>query len=350
VTGSSPAQPVKVGLLSFAHVHATAYARILQDRADVELLTTDPGPHPGGEGPRGRDLAQALGVAYVESREELYAWGPAAVVIAAENTARPALVVEAAAHGSSILTEKPLATTDDDAASLTRLVTTGSTQLVLALPVRHASDFARLQQAYQDGELGEIVAVQAVNTAQLPRERGWFTDEALAGGGALMDHLVHVADLVEQLTGERAVSVTAAGHSLLHPHVGSVETAGLASIRYSSGMIVSVDCSWSVPESAPTWGGLSLHVVGTRGVVDVDFFRPRLRGSTRRSGLPLELPYGEDLDAVLIDRFLAVVRGQVPAVPDATGGERAVALITAAQESARSGRTVHLAAAGAEPR
>ncbi|GAA0313305.1 Gfo/Idh/MocA family protein [Kineococcus aurantiacus] len=339
-------RPLRIGLFSLAHVHAETYARILRSRPDVQLLATDPDPHADAPHTRGRSLAQSLGVDYVESYEELLDWRPDGAVLTAENTRRPALLARLAARGVPVLTEKPLATTSADADAVTRLVHRHDLPLMLALPVRYSSDFTRLQQDHRAGVLGDVVSVQAVNTARLPDRRRWFTDPALSGGGAFVDHLVHVLDLVDRLTGDTPVHVSAVGNRVLHPGAGAVETAGLATIGYRSGTIVSIDCSWSVPETAPTWGGLELRIAGTRGAVEVDFFRPRLRGTSRRSGLPLELPYGTDLDERMLDAFLRRLRGQEEHTTDQdlTSAARLVQVVEAAQESARTGRTVAVSA------
>lgn len=50
--------------------------------------------------------------------------------------------------------------------------------------------------------LGEIVGLTGLNNGQLPTARDWFTDVALAGGGALLDHTVHVAQILDSLLGE----------------------------------------------------------------------------------------------------------------------------------------------------
>ncbi|MGI8768083.1 MAG: hypothetical protein ACR2I1_03120, partial [Propionibacteriaceae bacterium] len=53
---------LKVAVLSAAHRHAVGYCRHLQRRGDVEVVLTDPDATSGPEGPRGRDLADELGI------------------------------------------------------------------------------------------------------------------------------------------------------------------------------------------------------------------------------------------------------------------------------------------------
>jgi len=47
--------------------------------------------------------------------------------------------------------------------------------------------------AVRNGEIGDIAAITGFNNGQMPA--GWFSSPDLAGGGAAMDHIVHLADL-----------------------------------------------------------------------------------------------------------------------------------------------------------
>lgn len=99
---------MKVGVLSFAHVHAGGFARLLDDMEGVEVLAADPDTDLAAPGEvRGREFADRLGVTYAHSYEELFAWGPDKVVVCSENVRHRPLVELAAAHGADVLCEKP---------------------------------------------------------------------------------------------------------------------------------------------------------------------------------------------------------------------------------------------------
>jgi predicted dehydrogenase len=193
----------------------------------------------------------------------------------------------------------------------------------------------------RSGLLGGVVALRGTNNGKLPITRDWFTDPDLAGGGALFDHVVHLADLIDALTSARPTAVTAMTNRILHAdRTGTAETAGLVLITYDNGTVAAIDCSWSQPQSASTWGGLTLNVTGTRGDVYVDAFRPRLRGLDAASGRPLDLPYGDAGNERLIARFLELARTRVPTEPGLGTALRTLTIVLAAAESAASGRTV----------
>src|SRR6266540_1688278 len=94
---------VKIGMLSFAHVHSPAYAGILRDLPDAELLASE-------------DVA--------------------AVVVCAPNVQHRALTVAAAAAGKHVLCEKPLATTRADGEAMIAACRRAGVQLMTAFPMR----------------------------------------------------------------------------------------------------------------------------------------------------------------------------------------------------------------------
>ncbi|WP_323743691.1 Gfo/Idh/MocA family protein [Clavibacter phaseoli] len=335
--------PLRVAVMSFAHTHARSYLALLAGMDDVEVRASDPGPHPEGE-LRGRAMADALGVAYADTYDELLAWRPDAVIVASENVRHRELVELAASAGADILCEKPLATTLEDGLAMERAVADAGVRLMVAFPVRFASAFQELRAAHARGALGQLVALRGANNGKLPMERAWFGDPALSGGGALVDHVVHVADLLDALTGAEAVSVTAVSNRILHAHRAQAETGGLVTITYDSGLVAAIDCSFTQADTAPTWGGVKVTATGTAGSVGIDFFGPRVRGLDAATGRPIELPYGPDFDAALLDAFLAGVRGGEQPQPDLQVGLRTLRIVLAAQESARTGRTIEVAA------
>ncbi|OEU90395.1 dehydrogenase [Streptomyces abyssalis] len=348
---------MKVGVLSFAHVHAAGYAALLRDMDGVEVVTSDPeaGSAPPGE-VRGEVLARRLGVEHVATYQELFDQGPDAVIVAAENARHRALVELAAKHGVDVLCEKPLATTEEDGEAMVAACRDAGVRLGVAYPVRFSPAYAALRDAVRGGATGPVLTVAGANNGRLPADsRAWFTDPGLAGGGALMDHTVHIADLLDDLFGEaRAEEVYAQTNNLMYEADGvAVETAGLVTVRYTNGAVATIDCSWSHPDHHPTWGGLELQLVGERATVEMDAFCQVVSGFDERQRTGVLLPWGSDLDGAMVRAFLygteaGEVDGDGPAVPDAVqvadgeAGLRSLRIALAGYASARSGRPVRL--------
>ncbi|WP_328501574.1 Gfo/Idh/MocA family oxidoreductase [Streptomyces sp. NBC_00457] len=336
---------MRVAVLSFAHVHAATYIGLLRDREDIELITADPDAPPD-DPTRGRDLAERLGAAYVDTWDEVFALSPDAVLVTSENARHRHLVERAAASGAHVLCEKPLATTEADARAMIDACARAGVGLMTAYPVRFSPAFVALRRVLADGLLGGLISVHGANNGSNPaRSRPWFADQELAGGGALADHTVHLADLVDALLdGEQAAEVYAQANSILDDGgpAPDVETAGLVTIRYPGGVVAAVDASWSHPPDHPTWGGLAMTCVGEKAIVEFDAFPPLLGGFDSATGRDRWEAGGADLDAAMLDEFLDAVRtGRRPS-PDGESGLRTLRIVLAAYESLRTGQPVAL--------
>lgn len=331
---------LKIAVLSFAHGHALSYIAALQAMPDIELMTTDPdGAAAPDDALRGAALAAHLGVAYVETYADAFAWHPDAVIVTAENARHRDLVLQAADAGVHVLCEKPLATTVADAEAMQEACSRAGVTLTVAYPVRFAPEFRDALAQLRSGSLGRVIGVTGINNGKLPADRAWFTDPDLAGGGALVDHVVHCADLLDELLGEPAASVRAVSNGILHAeHDLAVETGGMVTVTYPSGVIATIDCSWSWPKSSPTWGGLTLQIVAERGTVTVSPFAKGVAGHTADG--ESWTPTGPDLDALLLAAFIAGVREGRQVQPDSGVGIRTVEIVKAAQASAAEGGKV----------
>ncbi|MEU4132515.1 Gfo/Idh/MocA family protein [Streptomyces wuyuanensis] len=338
---------MKVALLSFAHVHAATYIRLLRDRSDIELIVTDPDADPG-DPTRGKALADELGVTYRAGYDEALAERPRAVIVTSENARHRTLVELAAAAGAHILCEKPLATTENDARAMIDACERADVNLMTAYPVRFHPAFAALRHALSSGALGPLLSVHGTNNSSPPAlERPWFADPAFAGGGAIMDHTLHIADLLDVLLeGEQPTHVHAVANSLLTYGTDGteVESAGLLTLTYPRGLVATIDCSWSHPATHPTWGGLTLTCVGERALAEFDAFPPLLTGYDTTQATTRWEPAAIDLDAAMLESFLTAARTGQRAHPDGETGLRTLKTALAAYASLHTGQPATITA------
>jgi len=252
--------------------------------------------------------------------------------------------------GKHVLCEKPIATSLADARAMIDACADAGVHLMVAYPVRFTPAFAALKDALDSGALGTPLAVTGTNNGRIPLDqRAWFVDAELAGGGSLTDHTVHVADLLDALFAPaRATSVYATTNKIMYADRVEVETAGLVSVSYDNGVCATIDCSWSKPPSYPTWGGLTLQVVGTAGVADMDAFSQRVDGHCESAQRGVWLAYGADSDAALIGEFVSsIAEGRAPQ-PDGEVGYRTLQIVSAGYDSVRSGQPVGLVSGARE--
>jgi predicted dehydrogenase len=114
-----------------------------------------------------------------------------------------------------------------------------------------------------------------------------------------------------------------------------VDDVGILMVRLSNGLTASLDSSWSRAKTWPTWGGVTLDVVGTGGVLAVDAFAERLRLVEDQTPRHVFLPWGEDPDQALLLSFIAAARDRRPAQVTGVDGLRALEVARCAYESAR---------------
>lgn len=326
--------PLKIGMLSFAHVHAPAYARLLNAMPDVEFAGIA-----DGDRSRGEAAARAYGCDFYADHDALLrAPGLAGVIVCAPNVQHRELVVAAAGAGRHVLCEKPLATTREDGEAMVAACAAADVQLMTAFPMRFSPPVLALRDMVRDGAIGDIVAARTTNHGVLPP--GWFTDPLLAGGGAVMDHTVHVADLLRWILDREFTSVYAEIDTLLHPGL-PVDDAAILLLEMEGGLFASLDPSWSRPASFPTWGDVTLDLIGTRGVLSLDAFAQKLHLYGAPSG-PRWESYAGSGDAGMLQAFVDAVRHGRPVPVTGVDGLRATEVALAAYASARHGEVVQL--------
>jgi predicted dehydrogenase len=322
-------------MLSFAHMHAYSYAACVKQVPGVELVgIADDDPE------RGQEVADQFGTRFFPSTEALLDEKLDGVIICSENAKHRLLTELSAPRTSYILCEKPIATTLADARAMIDICAVQGTKLQIAFPVRFSAPVQRLKAILDEGTLGRIYSVKATNHGHMPG--GWFVDKALAGGGAVIDHTVHVVDLLRWFWDTEIIEVYAeVGHSLLHPKLG-IDDAGLLSFKLATGAYGTLDTSWSRPESYPTWGDVKLEVLGERGIVRVDAFNQNLAVYSDQVGKGQWVNWGSNIDLGLIRDFVdMMVTGREPSI---TGhdGLKALEVALAAYRSAGQGKPVSL--------
>ena len=158
----------------------------------------------------------------------------------------------------------------------------------------------------------------------------------------MIDHTVHVADLLRVLLKAEPTSVQAFTGSNVYGQ--SWEDTAMLTLEFPNGVFATLDSSWSRPKSYKTWGDVTMNVVGERGVIELNMFSQAFdiysdeTPSHRISG------YGSDLDAALIADFVRCILQDRPIPITADDGWKAVQVALAGYESARTGKPVALAA------
>ncbi|MEN8233930.1 MAG: Gfo/Idh/MocA family oxidoreductase [Actinomycetota bacterium] len=325
----------RVGIFGVAHVHADAYAGNLAHAVGVEFVGTSEVDDDLRAAWSGRHDGPAFA-----SHEALIAEGiDAAVICTPTNEHRP-VVEMLAEEGIHMLCEKPLATTIEDAQAIVEVCAEAGVVLMTAFPMRFSPVLDSTREQIADGRIGDVIAFSGTNQGRIPTDYAeWFADPVAAGGGAVMDHTVHLADILRWWTGAEPVEVFAETNRIMHPDA-SVETGGVITVGFDNGTFATIDCSWSRPDGYPTWGGLAIEAVGTAGVLTVDAFADRLDVWSR--GDITWVDWGADVNQSMIDHFIGAVNGDHPLLVTGIDGLRATEVALAVYRSAEAGQPVEM--------
>jgi predicted dehydrogenase len=331
-------RPLEVAIVGCAHrPHAWSYARALAASGSARLAAVF-----DEDEALGHSVADDFGAPYTADLEELLGGRELDAAIVCSPTSQHRRHVEAAAAaGIHVLAEKPLATTVDDARAMVTACRAAGVQLHTAFVSRFLPHVRTAKEALDSGSLGDVVGLRAGNRGRPPlppHYPAWITDAAQAGGGALIDHSVHLVDLVRHLTGREVSRVAAETGTMLWDI--AVEDCALLSLVLDSGAVAGLDPSWSVPANNPWDYDFFLRLVGTAGSVDLDDLSESVQIVSARTGNGLRLAgFGDDPDAAMIESFCASVGAGGVLPPGASGedGLRALEVALAGYASAGDG-------------
>lgn len=291
---------LRVGILSSAHGHIYGYANALKSHPLAEVIGIW-----DDVAERGETFAQRTGVPFIGYVNNLLD-AVDAVVITSENKKHAEMAEWAAKAGKHILCEKPLVTSEEEATRMERAVTAAGVKLMTAFPCRYSPAYQRLRQRVISGDIGKIVAICATNHGSCPFD--WFVNPEVSGGGALVDHVVHVGDLLRDLLQESPVRVTAQiGHNM---YAQKWDDTAMVTLEFPSGIFATIDSSWSRPRQYKTWGDVTMNVVGEGGVIEMDMFGQEVQHYHDGAVSHSVAGYGSNMDAILVDDFVRCCLGE----------------------------------------
>jgi predicted dehydrogenase len=325
---------MKIGIMSVAHPHAESYIQCLRAMPEVEVIGVA-----DDDAARGKQYAQQFDIRYFDSYAALLSQKLDGVVVCSETFNHRALTEMAAKAGAHVLCEEPLATSVEDAQAMIDACEKAGVVLMTAFPMRYSAPIGEIYKLVSAGGLGRVYAVNGTNQGAYPK-RTWFVDKNLSGGGAIIDHVVHVADLLRWILDSEVTEVFAEANRILYAGKRQVETGGLVSLTFANGTIATIDCSWSKPMYYPTWGGLSLEIVGEKGLTTVNAYKQALSVYRDARQRPEIVYWGSDINQGMLEDFVYTIEDGYPPMVTGYDGLKAVEIVAAAYRSVESGQPV----------
>jgi predicted dehydrogenase len=325
-----------LAIISFEHLHTSHYLECLADLEGVLLAAI---AEPDAERLASHSSKLTGVTVYSDYREMLNKESLDGVIVCAANARHKEIVLDCARSGKAILCEKPIATRTSDAREMLAICQAHDVLLGICFPCRFSDALHRAKRLIQQNSLGRIVAVKATNRGTMLGD--WFVDPRLAGGGAVMDHTVHVVDALRWLLEAEFTRVFARAATRLYDL--PVEDCGLLSMEMSNGAFVTLDTSWSRPNrSFPLWGDVSMSIIGSEGVLELELFPWTLSFYSEETGKHVAIPHDGDLNRAMLQNFVKAIRGEAVISANGEDGLRALEVVEAAYHSIGSNALIQL--------
>ena len=265
-----------------------------------------------------------------------------AAIIALPNALHAPAAITLMAAGKHILVEKPMAMNAAEAREMREVAARHARQLMVGHMWRFDREALYLREVIDRGALGDIVKTKGYGVHTHWGPSGWFTDPALAGGGALIDMGVHALDTVRFLLGDPAPLRVYAHITTRHGDY-PVDDEGVMMVEWEGGTTSIIESGWWHPHSDGVEAATQLF--GTRGYA-------RLFPTSYTTGAGEEAltetpdfpERSEHCDQHIYDgqvaEFGARIGDGVPVVPGPEHGEVIMAICDAAYASSRTRQAV----------
>jgi predicted dehydrogenase len=331
---------IRLGILSFWHVHADDYARQAQQHAGTEIVAAwDEDPE------RGKAKAKNLGAQFHADLAELLKRPDVdGVIVTTPTNAHRDVIVAAAKVGKHVFTEKVLALTPAECRDILAAVDRSGVKLTVSLP-RLADGYTQVtRKVLADGRLGDLTLVRVRLSHDGAVGRRWLPDQFFnpeeAGGGALIDLGCHPMYLTRLFLGGMPDRLTASyGHVTGRP----VEDNAVALLQFPNGAIGVVEAGFVNPHSPFT-----IEVHGTEGSLLYGTPEAKMLVKSNPQGRDdkwTELPLPERAEGPFAQWVRHIEEGTV-ATDNIALAVDLTTLMDAANRSARTGRTVEVGDAG----
>ena len=173
-----------------------------------------------------------------------------AVVVATPNALHHPQAMAALAAGKHVLLDKPMALTATEAREIAAAAVTAQRTLLVGHMWRYRDEVIATRDAIAAGAVGTPAHTIGWGVHAKWGPAGWFTDRALAGGGALIDMGIHAIDTARFLLGDpRPTSVHAAlgsvygqGHG--YDRSSGIDDDGVVLVQWAAGALA-LTSAWS---------------------------------------------------------------------------------------------------------
>lgn len=339
--------PLRVAIVGLVHDHVAGFLAQLPKHHEVQLVgIAEADPALVAKYEKRDALPQNLFFPTTEAM--IAATHPQALLVYTSIADHRKAIETAANHGLSVMVEKPLTISLDDALAIRKIAREKHIQVLVNYETTWYTSNTAAYHDVESGKLGPIRRVMVHDGHEGPKEIGvspdffkWLTDPEQNGAGALYDFGCYGVDLMTWLMhGQAPLTVTAVTNHDKPEIYPKVDDDSTIVLHYPQAQAV-IQGSWVWPFSRK-----DMEVYGATGyviTVGPDGLRTRLPGEkTEQTSTADPLPADQ---ASSLSYLVAVLRGQVKAEGDLSALDTNVTvmqILDAARTSARTGKTVTL--------
>lgn len=192
-----------------------------------------------------------------------------AVAVVTPDFAHREPIVAAAQAGKHVLTEKPLATTLEDAQAIADAVRTAGITLMVDFHARWNPPLVIARKDIEEGTLGRIMSAyfRLNDTIYVPtRMLSWARKSSILW--FLGSHAVDSLRFLFQDEVERVYSVSRA--VVLKEKGIDVPDLYQSILEFRSGIVATIENNWIVPNSNPSVNDFKVNILGSRGMINMD--------------------------------------------------------------------------------
>jgi predicted dehydrogenase len=252
--------------------------------------------------------------------------------------------VAALAADKHVFLEKPMASTVADCSKIIAASRKSKGILQIGHICRFNPRYRMAKQAIDAGKIGKIVAMSS--RRNIPAA---WTPEILNKIGPIVGDAIHDTDLMLWFAGDRVASAyaqTVSVRGLKFPDIGQTM------YRFKGGATATLETVWCMPEKTPFDIDERMSIIGTEGIIHVQDTFPNLGVVSADKLHSPDTTYWPMFDGVrggaLREEFAyfanCALKGVKPAIGRPEDAIAALEATLAAEESARSGKVIHLAA------
>lgn len=272
---------------------------------------------------------------------------PDAVSVCTPNYLHAEMTIAAAEAGVHVLVEKPMATTDEEAAKMVEAAKSNNVKLMVGHNQRFMPPHLKAKEILNTGVLGKVLTFRTSFGHPGPEawsadgSNSWFFRKEEAIMGAMGDLGVHKSDLIRYLL-EDEVAEIGAFVGTLHKEGTEADDNASCIVRMKSGAIGTLVASWTYykgeDNSTVLWCENGVMKLCTD---DVDQVIVELRDGTVNKYQPGAISTNEkQVTSGVVERFIeSIVNNTEPEV-NGEEGRKSLKVILSAFESQATGQIV----------